>query len=76
MSELGISIYPSKSSFDEMQSYLTQARELGYKKIFTSLLEVTGDTATVVDHFKKSSNMAIKSACKFVLTLIQSYLSS
>ncbi|MBZ5969253.1 DUF871 domain-containing protein [Leuconostoc gasicomitatum] len=53
MSELGISIYPSKSSFDEMQSYLTQARELGYKKIFTSLLEVTGDTATVVDHFKK-----------------------
>ncbi|MGY3743152.1 DUF871 domain-containing protein [Leuconostoc inhae] len=53
MSELGISIYPSKSSFKDMQAYLDQAHQLGYKKIFTSLLEVAKDSSTVISQFKQ-----------------------
>lgn len=52
MHELGVSIYPSQSSFAEMRDYLDTASHLGYTRIFTSLLEVTGDTAEVVAKFK------------------------
>ncbi|MBM7616568.1 hypothetical protein JOC36_000101 [Weissella uvarum] len=52
MHELGISIYPSKSQFDEMKAYLDDAHSLGYTRIFTSLLEVTGDAKSVVENFK------------------------
>lgn len=53
MHELGISIYPSQSSFEEMRDYLNIAHDLGYSRIFTSLLEVTGDSTEVVDKFKQ-----------------------
>lgn len=52
MHELGVSIYPSQSSFEDMRDYLDTASRLGYTRIFTSLLEVTGDTAEVVSKFK------------------------
>jgi len=52
MHELGISIYPSQSSYEEMRDYLDTARRIGYTRIFTSLLEVTGDTDEVVAKFK------------------------
>lgn len=52
MHELGISIYPSQSSFEDMRDYLDTAHRLGYTRIFTSLLEVTGDTSEVVSKFK------------------------
>lgn len=53
MSDLGVSIYPSKSSFDDMKNYLDIAHRLGYKKIFTSLLEVTGHVDQVITQFKQ-----------------------
>ena len=40
MGELGISIYPSKSNLTEMKDYIAQAAEIGYQRIFTSMLEV------------------------------------
>lgn len=36
MGDLGISIYPSKSSLDEMKDYVFLAARLGYRRIFTS----------------------------------------
>ncbi|SUN62373.1 outer membrane protein [Streptococcus dysgalactiae subsp. equisimilis] len=53
MSELGISIYPSKSSFDEMSEYLKLAQSLGYTRLFTSMLEVADNAQETVDYFKK-----------------------
>ena len=52
MSELGISIYPSKSSFQEMAAYLDQAASLGYTRIFTSMLEVADNPDETVQAFK------------------------
>lgn len=52
MHELGVSIYPSKSKFDEMKNFLDDAHRFGYTKIFTSLLEVTGDADDVISRFQ------------------------
>ena len=52
MSELGISIYPSRSSFQEMATYLEQAAALGYTRIFTSMLEVADNLDETVQAFK------------------------
>lgn len=52
MSELGISIYPSRSSFQEMATYLEQAAALGYTRIFTSMLEVADNPDETVQAFK------------------------
>lgn len=52
MSELGISIYPSKSSYEEMAAYLQQAADLGYTRIFTSMLEVADQPDETVQAFK------------------------
>lgn len=53
MSELGISIYPSKSSFEEMSTYIDQAASLGYTRIFTSMLEVADNPDETVQTFKE-----------------------
>ena len=52
MSELGISIYPSKSTFQEMAAYLDQTASLGYTRIFTSMLEVADNPDETVQAFK------------------------
>ncbi|MGG6796218.1 UNVERIFIED_CONTAM: DUF871 domain-containing protein [Streptococcus canis] len=53
MSELGVSIYPSKSSFDDMSEYLKIAQSNGYSRIFTSMLEVTENAEETIELFKK-----------------------
>ena len=45
MKEIGVSIYPSKSNVDEDRAYLKLASEYGFTRIFTSLLEITGDNS-------------------------------
>lgn len=40
MRKLGISIYPEKSTFDEMKAYIDLAAENGFDRIFTCLLSV------------------------------------
>lgn len=52
MKQLGVSIYPSRSNVEDDKSYLDLARSLGFTRIFTSLLEITGDTDEVVKKFK------------------------
>lgn len=53
MPELGVSIYPSKSSYSEMADFLKRAAYIGYKRIFTSLLEVADNPQETVGAFKK-----------------------
>lgn len=53
MGELGISIYPSKSSLSEMKHYIAQAAEIGYQRIFTSMLEVAENPTETIEKFKE-----------------------
>ncbi|GAF40881.1 outer surface protein [Agrilactobacillus composti DSM 18527 = JCM 14202] len=51
---LGLSIYPNKSSFEANATYLKKAADLGYQRIFTSMLDVTADNKTeILATFKK-----------------------
>ncbi|MDN6161603.1 MAG: MupG family TIM beta-alpha barrel fold protein, partial [Atopostipes sp.] len=43
MKELGVSIYPSKSNLKEDKAYLKLASKYGFTRVFTSLLEISGD---------------------------------
>lgn len=40
---LGISIYPDKTSYNELKDYVDQAHKYGFKRIFTCLLSVGDD---------------------------------
>lgn len=53
MRSIGIAIYPGKSTFEQDKAYLDLAKQYGFTKIFTSLLEIEGDTNEVVNKFKK-----------------------
>lgn len=53
MRELGVSIYPSKSNVEEDKQYLDLASKYGVTRIFTSLLEITGDQDEVVSKYKE-----------------------
>ncbi|MGX7417693.1 DUF871 domain-containing protein [Carnobacterium gallinarum] len=53
MGKLGISIYPERSTFEEDQAYLDLAHKYGYKRVFTSLLEIDGDADKVLGSFNK-----------------------
>lgn len=52
MRQLGVSIYPSRSNIEDDKSYLELARSFGFTRIFTSLLEIKGDTEAVINKFR------------------------
>ncbi len=43
MGKLGVSIYPERSTFEKDAAYLDLAHQYGFQRVFTSLLEVSGD---------------------------------
>lgn len=49
---IGISIYPERSTYEKDKVYIDLAHSYGFKRIFTSLLELTGDSEQVVNNFK------------------------
>ena len=53
MKQLGVSIYPSKSDLEEDKAYLKLASSYGFTRIFTSLLEISGDRDEVIEKYKK-----------------------
>lgn len=53
MGKLGVSIYPERSSFEQNANYLDLAHKYGFTRVFTSLLEITGDKEEVIANFKK-----------------------
>lgn len=40
MKKIGVSIYPNRASFSDNKRYLKKAHDLGYTRVFTSLLEL------------------------------------
>ena len=40
MGKLGVSIYPERSNFEADKAYLDLAHQYGFKRVFTSLLEI------------------------------------
>jgi Uncharacterized conserved protein len=56
---LGISIYPTKSSEQETIEYLKMAHKLGFKRVFTSLLEITRENKeATLSKFKRIFQIA------------------
>ncbi|AXQ78629.1 DUF871 domain-containing protein [Streptococcus chenjunshii] len=53
MGELGVSIYPSKTEAAILKDYLTEAAEIGYSRIFTSMLELTDSTEEMLARFRE-----------------------
>lgn len=53
MGKLGVSIYPERSTFEKDQAYLDLAHKYGFKRVFTSLLQITDDKEKVLAEFKK-----------------------
>lgn len=50
---IGISIYPEHSTFEKDKTYVDLAHSYGFQRIFTSLLELSGDGEQVVNNFRK-----------------------
>ncbi|MFD1431392.1 DUF871 domain-containing protein [Lacticaseibacillus yichunensis] len=53
MGKLGVSVYPERSTYDKDAAYLELAAKYGFKRVFTSLLEIKGNKDEVVAGFKK-----------------------
>jgi hypothetical protein len=53
MGKLGISVYPERSTYEKDAAYLELAHKYGFKRVFTSLLEIRGDKEEVISSFKK-----------------------
>lgn len=53
MGKLGISIYPERSTFEKDKEYLDLAHKYGFKRVFTSLLQIADDKEKVLADFKK-----------------------
>ncbi|EOH83799.1 MULTISPECIES: DUF871 domain-containing protein [Enterococcus] len=53
MGKLGISIYPERSTFEKDKAYLDLAHKYGFKRVFTSLLQINYDKEKVLADFKQ-----------------------
>lgn len=49
----GISVYPNKSNTDDCIRYIDQAADIGYTRLFTSLLELNGNKDKIINQFRK-----------------------
>lgn len=58
MKKIGVSIYPEKSSFAADKEYLDKAKSYGFVRVFTSLLQISGDADSVLANFKKTVQYA------------------
>ncbi|GAB2026585.1 DUF871 domain-containing protein [Lactovum odontotermitis] len=58
MGKLGISIYPERSNFEADKAYLDLAHKYGFKRVFTSLLEINGNKDEVLAGFRKPIDYA------------------
>lgn len=58
MRQLGISIYPDKSSVNDIQDYIEKAAKAGFSRIFSCLLSVNKSKAEIVEEFKTINQFA------------------
>ncbi|MCD2257344.1 DUF871 domain-containing protein [Lactobacillus sp. CC-MHH1034] len=50
---LGISFYPDKESIADIQAYIRKAAKLGYRRCFTSLLELGKNADDTIDRYQQ-----------------------
>lgn len=58
MRKLGISIYPEKATFEELQDYIKMAEEHGFTRIFSCLLSAEEEKSEIIEKFSKVNNYA------------------
>lgn len=58
MRKLGISIYPEKTTFEEIETYLHQAKAVGCSRIFSCLLSATKSKEEIKEEFIKINTLA------------------
>ncbi|CAM3609783.1 DUF871 domain-containing protein [Erysipelothrix urinaevulpis] len=58
MRKLGISIYPNKSTVQEMKDYIVRAEKAGFSRIFSNLLQVTKSKEEVIAEFIEINTFA------------------
>lgn len=67
MHKLGISIYPEKSTIEEITSYIDKAAKAGFTRIFSCLLSVNEDKALIMEHFSKINAYAKEKGFEIIL---------
>ena len=60
MRNLGLSIYPDHSTFEDNANYLKLGHKYGFKRIFMSMLEVQGSIAETKEKYKKIISLGNK----------------
>lgn len=58
MRSLGISIYPNKSSYEDIEKYLIKAQKYGFSRIFETLLTIDEDVNLVKEKYLKINELA------------------
>ena len=58
MKRLGLSIYPEKSTLEEIKSYLKDASELGFSRVFSCLLSVNKPAEEIKKEFTEINTYA------------------
>ncbi len=53
MRNLGLSIYPDHSNYDDNVQYLELGHKYGFKRIFMSMLEVQGSVEETKEKYKR-----------------------
>lgn len=66
MKQLGISIYPEKSTFAEDSLYISKAAKFGFTRLFISLLELSGDQEAILTDFKETIAYARKAGFQVI----------
>lgn len=58
MRKLGVSIYPDKSSKEDIHAYLRRASQAGFSRIFSCLLSVDKPADEIKEEFKETNDLA------------------
>lgn len=69
MGKLGVSVYPERSTYEKDSAYLNLAAKYGFKRVFTSLLEIKGNKDKVLSEFKKVINHANKLGMQVIVDI-------
>ena len=67
MRKLGISIYPGKTTEEELLSYIDKSFEAGFSRIFSCLLSSTEDKEIILKKFKKVNYYAKEKGFEIIL---------
>ncbi|MDR1567615.1 MAG: MupG family TIM beta-alpha barrel fold protein [Streptococcaceae bacterium] len=70
--EIGISVYPDHSDLEKDKAYIQKAADLGFTRIFMSMLEVTEGKAVVAEKFQGIIQFAKKLGFETILDIAPS----